>query len=72
MIEIKREQVKVEIETQCGEKFRIVTYGDSKSFVKYVKYCIENKKQIVICSSSTTTKLIFSHRELKDIRLTDL
>ena len=68
----KEEQVKVEIETKCGEKFQIVTYGDAKSFIKYVKYCIENKKQIVICSSSTTTKLIFSHRELKNIMLTDL
>lgn len=68
----KEEQIKVEIETQCGEKFQIVTYGDTKSFIKYIKYCIENKKQIVIYSSSTTTKLIFSHRELKDIRLTDL
>lgn len=72
MIEIKREKVKVEIETQCGEKFQIVTYGNTESFIKYVKYCIGNKKQIVICSSSTTEKLIFSRNELKDIKLTDL
>lgn len=68
----KEEQIKVEIETQCGDKFQIVTYGGEVSFIKYIQFCFETKKPIVIYSLSTKRELIFRPDEIKHIRVRTL
>ena len=65
----KEEQIEVRITTKDGDNFLIVTYGGKVSFIKYVQFCFETKKQIVIYSLSTKRELIFRPDEIRHIRV---